>query len=87
VRIKSRRKWFDTVRDPVICGQKPVNPVFSIKGDKLHLSYALVPALSHPDSLKPRCTLASEFDVSNVPRRDLEVHFAGGPEPYVIAPL
>lgn len=80
-------KMVVTVWDPVICGQKPVNPAFSIKDDKLYLSYALSPASSHGDSLKPDCTLVSEFDVSNVPHRDLEIDFAGGPEPYVIATL
>jgi len=80
-------KMIVTVWDPVACGQKPVNPAFSIKGDKLFLSYALSPTLSGPDAMKPHCTLVSEFDVSNVPHRDLEVHFAGGPEPYVVATL
>ena len=80
-------KMVVTVWDPVVCGQKPVNPAFSIKDDKLYLSYALSPTLSLVDSQKARCTLVSEFDVSNVPHRDLEVHFAGGPEPYVVATL
>jgi len=42
-----------TVWDPVVCGQKPVGPAFSIKGDKLYLSYALSPALFGPDAMKP----------------------------------
>jgi hypothetical protein len=76
-------KMIITVWDPVSCGQKPVNPTFSIQGDNLFLSYALSPA---PPEAK-RCTLISEFDVLNVPHRDLVVHFAGGPEPYVVATL
>lgn len=72
-----------TVWDPVACGQKPVNPAFSIQGDKLFLSYALSPA----DPKAKSCTLVSEFDVSNAPHRDLEIQFAGGPEPYVVATM
>lgn len=76
-------KMIVTVWDPVACGQKPLNPAFSIDGDKLFLSYALSPAASAAKN----CTLVSEFDVLNVPHRDLVVHFAGGPEPYVLATL
>ena len=76
-------KMVVTVWDPVFCGQKPISPAFSIQGDKLFLSYALSPA---PSEAK-RCTLISEFDVLNVPHRDLVVQFAGGPEPYVVATL
>jgi hypothetical protein len=76
-------KMVITVWDPIQCGQKPVNPAFSIQGNKLFLSYALSPAPAGAKS----CTLVSEFDVLNVPHRDLEVHFAGGPEPYIVATL
>ena len=76
-------KMIVTVWDPVACGQKPINPEFSIQGDKLLLSYALSPA---PSEVK-HCTLLSEFDVLNVPHRDLVIQFAGGPEPYVVATL
>jgi hypothetical protein len=76
-------KMIVTVWDPISCGQKPINPAFSIEGDKLFLSYALSPA---PSEAK-RCTLISEFDVLNVPHRDLAINFAGGPEPYVVATL
>lgn len=72
-----------TVWDPVACGQKPVNPAFSIQGDKLFLSYALSPA----DPGAKNCTLVSEFDVANAPHRDLAIQFAGGPEPYVVATM
>lgn len=72
-----------TVWDPIYCGQKPINPTFSIQGDKLLLSYEL----SSSPTGGARCTLVSQFDVINVPHRDLEVHFAGGPEPYVVAAL
>jgi len=74
-------KMIVTVWDPVSCGQKPINPAFSIQDDGLFLSYGLSPA---PSEAK-RCTLISEFDVLNVPHRDHVVHFAGGPEPYVVA--
>jgi len=76
-------KMIVTVWDPVICGQKPVNPAFSIQDDKLYLSYVLSPASAQGK----RCTLVSEFGVSNIPHRDLVVHFAGGPEAYVVATL
>jgi hypothetical protein len=76
-------KMVITVWDPVQCGQKPVNPAFSIQGDKLFLSYALSPASAGAKS----CTLVSEFDILNVPHRDLEVNFAGGPEPYIVTTL
>jgi hypothetical protein len=72
-----------TVWDPIYCGQKPIDPAFSIKGNKLILRYALSPAAAEAK----RCTLVSEFDVFNVPHRDLEVDFAGGAEPYTVAAL
>ena len=72
-----------TVWDPVSCGQRPENPKFSIQGNKLLLSYDLTPAQPNAKS----CTLVSEFDLLNAPHRDLEVHFAGGPEPYVITTM
>jgi len=76
-------KMVVTVWDPIYCGQKPVNPAFSIQGDKLFLSYALSPASAGAKS----CTLVSEFDISNLPHRDLEINFAGGPEPYIVTTL
>jgi hypothetical protein len=76
-------KMIVTVWDPVSCGQKPIGPAFSIQGQDLFLSYALSSAAADAKS----CTLVSEFDVSNVPHRDLTIHFAGGPEPYVVATL
>jgi hypothetical protein len=76
-------KFVVTVWDPVACGQKAINATFSIAGEKLMLGYSLTPASAGAG----RCTLVSEFDVSNVPHRDMEVHFAGGPEPYTIAKM
>jgi hypothetical protein len=76
-------KMIVTVWDPVACGQKPISPSFSIEGNRLLLSYKLSPA---PAEAK-RCTLVSEFDVFNVPKRDLQAYFAGGPEPYTVATL
>jgi len=72
-----------TVWDPVLCGQKPENPAFSIKGNDLFLSYSLSAVPAGAKS----CTLVSEFVILNTPHRDLEIQFAGGPEPYVIAKL
>lgn len=76
-------KMVVTVWDPVACGQKAINPTFSIVGEKLMLGYSLTSA--SPGAA--RCVLVSEFDVSNLPHRDIEVLFAGGPEPYTIAKL
>lgn len=76
-------KMIVTVWDPVACGQKPINPAFSIQGNKLYLSYSLTPAVANAKS----CTLLSQFDVHDVPHRELEVNFAGGPEPYTVASL
>lgn len=76
-------KMVVTVWDPVVCGQKAFNPTFSIVGEKLMLGYSLTP----PAAGAGPCTLVSEFDISNVPHRDMEVHFAGGPEPYTVARL
>ena len=76
-------KMLVTVWDPVNCGQKPSNPAFSIEQGKLLLSYALSPAQAGAK----RCTLVSQFTVFNVPHRDLEIHFAGGPENYTVATL
>lgn len=70
-----------TVSDPVACGQKPKDPAMAIEGNRLSLSYKLTPA----SPVAKACTLISEFVVLNAPKRDLEVSFAGGPEPYVVA--
>jgi hypothetical protein len=72
-----------TVREPVACGQKAVEPDFSLKGDTLSVSYVLTPAAADVK----RCTLVSEFAVLNAPHRDLKVRFATGAEPYTVAAL
>ena len=76
-------KMIVTVWDPVSCGQKAIDPKFSITGNTLALSYSLTPGT--PGAKE--CSLVSEFDVSNLPHRDLEVAFAGGPEPYIVVKL
>jgi hypothetical protein len=76
-------KLIVTVWDPVACGQQPSDATVSIKGNKVYLSYKLSSAQVGAKS----CTLMSEFDVSDVPNRDLEVHFAGGAEPYTVATM
>src|SRR5450631_4138003 len=48
-----------TVSDPVFCGQKPIDPTVSVKGNKLLLGYKLTPATAGAQA----CTLVSEFDV------------------------
>ena len=72
-----------TVMDPVTCGQRPLDAAVSIKGNTLFLSYALTDSSGGSRS----CTLVSEFEVMDAPNRDLEVNFAGGTEPYVIAKM
>lgn len=76
-------KMIVAVWDPVACGQKPTHPAFSLQGNKLILSYSLSEAAGQ----EKQCTLRSEFQISNVPHQDLEVAFAGGPEPHVIATM
>ena len=75
-------KMMISVEDPVYCGQEAVNPTFSIEGGKLLVNYDL----TSPSSDR-RCLLVSQFNVSNVPHRNLNVHFAGGAEPYEVAVL
>lgn len=70
-----------TVWDPVACGQKPHDAAVSIRGGIVFLSYSLTAATGGAKA----CTLVSEFEVADVPNRDLEVQFAGGAEPYVVA--
>jgi hypothetical protein len=72
-----------TVWDPIACGQKPTDPAFIIEGNKVLLSYKLTAAAPNAKA----CTLVSEFDLMDAPNRELEVGFAGGPEPYVIAQM
>lgn len=76
-------KMIVTVWDPIVCGQQPVNPAFSIEGNILALNYSLSPAKTGEQT----CTLISEFDISNMPRRDIEIHFADGSESYTLAKL
>jgi hypothetical protein len=72
-----------TVRDPVTCGQRPRDPAVSIQGNTVFLSYALTDSSGGARS----CTLVSEFEVQDAPNRDLEVSFAGGTEPYIVAKM
>ena len=73
-----------TVQDPVICGQKPLNPSFKIEGKDLQLKYELSPP---PTGSPKSCFLVSEFSIFNVPHLDLNVNFAGGNEPYIVTKL
>lgn len=72
-----------SVWDPVACGQKATNPEFSISGNKLILSYSLSKA---PENAK-QCSLVSEFQIDNVPHKDLEINFSGEHEPFVVATM
>jgi len=65
------------VVDPIICGQKPINPRFEIKDHKIFLRYDLTAA---PAGAKMGCTAHSTFDLNDVPHGDLGVEFVGGDE-------
>ncbi len=65
------------VVDPIVCGQKPINPRFEIKDHKISLRYDLT---TTPAGAKMGCTAHSTFDLDNVPHGDVEVEFEGGDE-------
>ena len=71
------------VEDPVACGQQAVNPSSFISNGKLYLRYDLTSAAPGAK----QCTLYSNFMISNVPRAAMDVYFAGGNEPFVVARL
>ena len=73
------------VVDPIMCGQRPINPQFAIKNGKISLHYDLTAAPS--GSVLPNCTAHSTFDLDNVPHGDFQVEFAGGNEPVHTANL
>jgi len=73
------------VHDPVVCGQVPDRPRFSIEKNQLTLQYDLTAA---PTGEHERpCVAYSLFQIDNLPDRSLEVRFAGGPEPFSVAQL
>ncbi len=72
------------VEDPIVCGQKPVNAKFEIKGSSIVLKYELTKA---PAGAAAACTAHSTFDISNVPHRELAVSFSGGTEPFAVATM
>jgi len=67
------------VVDPIMCGQEPINPRFTVKPGKIALRYDLTAA--PPGSVLPNCTAHSTFDLDKVPNGDFQVEFAGGNEP------
>jgi hypothetical protein len=71
------------VKDPVRCGQKPVNPSFELKPGQLVLRYELTPA--SPGAAA--CTVVSEFNIQNVPHEDVTVSFSGGGEALSVAAM
>ena len=76
-------KMIVSVWDPVLCGQKATDPKVAIQGNKLILNYSLTKAPQNAGE----CALVSEFQIDNVPNKDLEVYFAGGHEPYIVASM
>lgn len=73
------------VHDPIICGQVPNRPHFSIREDQLILQYDLTEAPA--GNLGRSCVAYSLFQIENLPDRSLQVSFAGGPEPVSVAQL
>lgn len=73
------------VVDPITCGQKPVNPRFEFKGKSLILRYDLTKAPA--TKAAAACTAHSTFLLTPVPHADLQVEFAGGPEPFRVAQM
>lgn len=76
---RSGDRIFVVVIDPILCGQKPVNPQLAIHSGKITLRYDLSEA--PPESVLPNCAAHSIFDLANVPHGDFQVEFSGGKEP------
>jgi hypothetical protein len=80
-------RFFNTmtiiVEDPDACGQKPINPRFTIENGKLLLNYDLTPSVQGAGS----CMLITQFEISNLPHESLDVAFAGGDEPLTVVKL
>lgn len=80
-------RFFDTmtiiVEDPDACGQKPINPKFVIENEVLLLSYDLTPRPSGANV----CMLISQFEVTGLPHKSLDVAFSGGDEPLTVVKL
>lgn len=73
----SEDRVFVTVVDPIICGQRPINPRFEIKDHKISLRYDLTKTAS---AARMGCTAHSIFALNNVPRGDFQVEYGGGDE-------
>ncbi len=67
------------VVDPIMCGQRPLNPKFEIHGTRISLHYDL--SAAPVGSTLPNCTAHSTFDLDAVPHGDFMVEFSGGNEP------
>jgi hypothetical protein len=66
------------VVDPIMCGQRPVNPTFKIGNGKISLHYDLTAA--PVGSTLPNCAAHSTFDLDPVPHGEWVVEFSGGKE-------
>jgi len=76
-------KMIVVVRDPIVCGQEPLDPRFTLIGDQLVVQYDLSSA---PNGEIGSCTELSVFQINGVPAgQRLQVSFAGGQEPFVMA--
>jgi hypothetical protein len=66
------------VVNPIVCGQRPINPTFAIKNGKISLHYDLTPAPA--GSSLSHCSAHTQFDLEPVPHGDFLVEFTGGDE-------
>jgi len=80
---RSEDKMVVIAQDPIMCGQKPINPRYEINGNKLVVRYDLTPP--PPGVTTPACSVHSTFEINGMPHGDFEVSFAGGKEPFIVA--
>ena len=66
------------VVDPIMCGQKPINPSYKFVKDRIVLHYDLTTA--PVGSQLPNCSVHATFDLDPVPHGDFSVEFSGGNE-------
>jgi hypothetical protein len=71
------------VQDPIVCGQRPINPTSELQGNQLRLRYDLTKALAEASG--PSCTAHSIFTIDGVLSRDLEIAFARGKTTFIVA--
>lgn len=68
---------FVIVVDPIMCGQRPVNPRYEIQDGTISLHYDLTAA---PAGARQGCTAHSIFELQDVPHGGFQVEFSAGKE-------